>query len=389
MAKKASNGSGSIRQRSDGRWEARYVVGIDPATGKSIRKSIYGKTQKEVRQKLRAAVAAVDDGTYVEPSKMTVGQWLDIWAAEYLGAVKPLTVQAYRGKIRLYIKPAIGAVRLDRLDAHTIQSMYNALGKPRGDKPPLTNKTITNVHGVLHKALSQAVANGYIRSNPANACKPPRIIKAKIKPLDDDQMRAFLEAIRGHQNETLFTVTLFTGLREGEILGLTWDNVDFERGTITVEKQLQRSPNRGEGYFFAPLKNDNIRVVTPAPHVMKLLRSHKARQNETRIQIADVWKDNNLVFCNDLGGHLVHGTVYRQFKAIAAQIGMPDARFHDLRHSYAVAAIRAGDDIKTVQENLGHATASFTLDVYGHVTEQMQQQSAARMEAHIAALLKQ
>ena len=393
-ARKAAAGTGTIRKKTVTRngkeytfWEARYTAGTDPGTGKQIQRSISGKTQKEVAKKLKEVTASLDAGTYIAPSKMTVGEWLDIWARDYLGGVKPFTVASYTATIKNHIKPALGAIRLEALNAHTIQSFYNSLGKPKGDKPGLSPKTVKNVHGVLHKALKQAVLIGYIRSNPADACTLPRIEKKQIKPLDEEQSRRFLEAIKGHRLEDLFTVTLFTGMREGEVLGLTWNCVDFEKGLILINKQLQREKKKGGAYIFAPLKNDKARTITPAPWVMQLLRTHRSKQNEQRLRAGELWEDSGLVFTDELGHHLAIHTVYSAFKKVAASIGCPDARFHDLRHSYAVAAIRSGDDIKTVQGNLGHATAAFTLDVYGHVTDQMKRESAQRMEQYIKSVL--
>ena len=200
--------------------------------------------------------------------------------------------------------------------------------------------------------------------------------------------KLFLNAVKGHPFELLYTFVLFTGLREGEALGLTWDRIDFMRGTILVSRQLQKEKKAGGAFLLVPLKNDKPRKITPAPWVMQLLRDRKLQQYEHKEKAGAAW-DNpmNLVFTNELGGHLIPQTVVRHFKEIVASIGRPDARFHDLRHSYAVASLRSGDDIKTVQGNLGHATASFTLDIYGHVTDQMQQASAARMEAYIHGIL--
>ena len=394
MARKAADGTGTIRKKTVTRsgkqytyWEARYTEGRDPGTGKQIQRSITGKTQKEVAQKLKAATASIDQGTYISPSKMTVGDWLDIWARDYLGGVKSYTVVAYTGTIKNHIKPALGAIKLPTLNAHTIQSFYNGLTAEREGKPGLSPKTVKNVHGVLHKALQQAVAIGYLRFNPADACTMPRIQKHKIKPLDEGESKAFLKAIQGHRFETLYTVTLFTGLREGEVLGLKWDCVDFKKGTLTIDKQLQREKKKNGAYIFAPLKNDKARTVTPAAWVMKLLRTHRARQAEQRLKAGNLWEDSGLVFTNELGHHLAVHTVYKDYKALVATIGRPDARFHDLRHSYAVAAIHSGDDIKTIQGNMGHATAAFTLDVYGHVTDQMKKESAARMDSYIKDVL--
>lgn len=395
MAGKAAAGVGTIRKKTIIRqgkeytyWEARYTVGYDPGTGKQIQRSISGKTQKEVAQKLKARTAAIDAGTYIAPNKMKLADWLDIWSNEYLGGVKPFTVVSYMGQIKNHIKPALGSIRLEALSSHEIQRFYNQLATPQ-DGAPLSPKSIKNVHGVLHKALQQAVANGLIRFNPADACILPRAVRHEIQPLDELQSKAFLQAIQGHRFETLFTVTLFTGMREGEALGLMWNCVDFEKGIIRIDKQLQREKQKGGKYIFAPLKNDKARTITPAPWVMKLLHAHKIRQVQQRLQLGELAENSGLVFTNDLGGHLAIHTVYKDFKNIVTSIGCPDARFHDLRHSYAVAAIRSGDDIKTVQENLGHATAAFTLDIYGHVTDQMKQTSAARMEAYIKDILSQ
>lgn len=390
MARRAAFGAGTIRKKTitkNGKeytyWEARYTEGYDPGTGKQIQRSISGKTQKEVSQKLKAATAAIDAGTYTAPSKITTGQWLDTWAEEYLGGVKPQTVSLYRDTIRLYLVPNLGAVRLDALAPHTIQSLYNGLGKAKADRAGLSPKTIKNIHGILHKALQQAVAVGYIRSNPADACILPRVTKPEIKPLDEAQIGAFLQTIQGHRYEDLFVLTLFTGMREGEVLGLTWDCVDLKKGLLTVNKQLQKEPGRSGEYRLVPTKNGKSRTVTVAVSVITRLKRLQLRQAEQQLKMGSIWQGAGFVFTDELGLPLKHHTVYKSFKAVAATIGVPGARFHDLRHSYAVAAIRAGDDIKTVQENLGHATASFTLDVYGHVTDQMKQASADRMERFI------
>lgn len=391
MAGRSAKGTGTIRKKTVTRngkkyeyWEARYTEGADPGTGKQVQRSITGKTQKEVAQKLKAATAAIDNGTYTAPNKQTLGQWLDAWAETYLGGVKPRTVDLYKSYIRVYIKPALGAVRLESLNTHMIQSFYNALGKPTKDRPEgLSPKTVKNIHGVFHKALQQAVLIGYIRFNPAGACTLPRIEKRELTPLDDEQITAFLREIQGSRMEVLFTVTLFTGMREGEVMGLMWDCVDFEAGTITINKQLQRLRGGGGEYRLTSTKNGKSRTITPAASVMALLKRHRAAQAAQRLRAGKLWEDSGLVFTDDLGHHLAQAAVYRSFKQAAAAIGRPDARFHDLRHSYAVAAIRAGDDIKTVQEMLGHATAAFTLDIYAHVTTQMRQASAARMDAFI------
>lgn len=389
-SKKAVSGMGNIRKitkTTKGKeytyYEARYTAGYDPGTGKQIQRSISGKTQKEVTQKLKEALAALDAGTYIEPCKITVGQWLDTWSDEYLGAVKPSTVCSYKATIKTHLKPGLGAIRLDTLDVHIIQGFYNGLLYPKNNKKAISPKTVKNVHGVLHKALEQAVYNGYIHSNPTNGCVLPRVEKKQIKPLDEDQITTFIRAVKGHQYEHLFVVTLFSGMREAEALGLTWDCVDFEKSTITINKQLQLIRGTNGEYKLAPTKNSKIRLVTVAPYVLGILTKVKTEQELNRTLFGSTWNAEGFVFTNPDGEHLRMNTVYKNFKAIVRSLGYDEARFHDLRHSYAVACIKSGDDIKTVQENLGHATASFTLDVYGHVTNRMKQASAARMEQFI------
>lgn len=407
MARRAASGTGTIRKKTITRngkkyeyWEARYTSGVDPGTGRQLQRSITGKTQKEVAQKLKAATTAIDSGTYTAPSRQTVGQWLDAWLDTYCGNIKPRTLEIYQSDIRVHIKPALGAIRLEALSTQMLQNFYNTLakegreikkrdkkGKITVTKAPLSPKTVKNIHGVLHKALQQAVSIGLLRFNPADACTLPRIEKKEICPLDETETAAFLEQIRGNRLEPLFVVTLFTGLREGEVMGLMWECVDFDAGTITINKQLQlHNPVHGGAHQLGPTKNSKSRIITPAPSVMALLRRHRAAQAAEQLKAGILWQHTGLVFVDEIGRPYTKASVYRAFKRMAAAIGRPDARFHDLRHSYAVAAIRAGDDIKTVQENLGHATASFTLDVYGHVTKQMKQASAARMDAYIKSV---
>ena len=235
---------------------------------------------------------ASETGTYQEPSKLTLAEWLDIWAAEYLPDVKPRT-------------------------------------------------------------------------------------------LDSEDITRFIQVISGHPFENVYLVTLFTGMREGEVLGLTWDCIDFENGTITIRRQLMRERGKGT-YTLATPKNGKSRCIKAAATVMQILKQERTKQAEARLCAGMLWENPlDLVFTNELGRNLSAQTVYLHFKKLAEKAGVPAARFHDLRHSYAVAALQSGDDIKTVQENLGHFSASFTLDVCGHVTEQMKKAGAERMEQFI------
>jgi integrase len=338
---------------------------------------------------LAQATVEIDEGTYTEPSRLTVGAWIDVWLDEYISnTVKTSTLHNYKKCCKTYLKPHLAAIKLSALNAPTIQKMINSLQSGEGEQKSLAPKTVKNIHGVLHKALQQAVKLGFIRSNPADACQLPRITKKEIKPLDKEQISDFLDAIKGHEFETLYLVTLFTGIRQSECIGLRWRCIDFDKGAITINAQLVRDYGNGGYYFDESTKNNKVRQITPAKFIMKALKKHRIEQMKARMLAGPAWIESEYVFTNELGEHLKHVTVYKGYKRIVSELGIPNSRYHDLRHSYAVAALHAGDDVKTVQENLGHHTAAFTLDQYGHVTEQMKRESANRMDMYIRGIKK-
>jgi len=240
-------------------------------------------------------------------------------------------------------------VKLQKLTPHQVQGLCNKLFRERG----LSAKSIKNVHGVLHTALRQALKNGYILSNPADRTNLPRVEKLEIETLPEDKIAAFVERTASHQFGTIYFVTLFTDLRQSEVLGLTWDTIDFEKGCILVRRQLVKNRETSV-YEFQSLKNDKPRTMTPARAVMQRLWLHRREQSDQCMRAGEAW-DNpmNLVFTNPLGGYLVHVTVYKHYKRLVTELGIPEMRFHDLRHTYAVNALQSGDDIKTVQGNLG------------------------------------
>lgn len=377
--KRRDAGSGTIRQRKDGMWEGRYTVGYHPETGKQLTRSVYAKTKREVRDKLNKTLTEIKEGTYLEPTTMTVGQWLDTWLKEYKINIRPETKASYEMHIRIHLKPDLGRIRLNKLTTHQIQLLYNKLINERGLSP----KTVKNVHGALHAALEQAKINGYLRINPSEGTTLPKIEKEEVKTMDIDDVSAFLQAIKGDPYELPLFIDLFTGLRQGELLGLTWDCVDFEKGTLLINKQHNRAKGEKE-YHFSPLKNSRPRCLTPASAVMDALREQKKRQQEWAEIAGSAWDNReNLVFTTELGRYINNKTLWMNFKRIAKELGMEELRFHDLRHTFSVNSLQAGDDIKTVQENLGHATAAFTLSTYAHATPGMKRESANRMDAFI------
>ena len=373
MARKRANGEGNLRKREDGKgWEARYY------DLKGKRHSVYGKSQKEVIKKLEDALDAMNSDSSLEDSDTTVSQWLNIWEKDFLGNVKQGTADNYEMLMRVHVIPTLGEIKLTELKTPIIQRLYN-----KKLMEGLSPKTIKNIHGCLHKALDIAVKIDYLHKNPSSACILPRVIKPDIHPLDTPELAKFMEAIHGEEYEALITVAIFTGMRSGELLGLTWDCVDFENGLIRVAKQLLQPRKKGEVFRFGTLKNEKPRTLSPAPFVMQVLKNHKRQQQLHRLEIGPAWNDGgfpNLVFTHEDGSHLSQPTVWKALQKVLKKAGLESHRFHDLRHTYVVNAFRAGDDVKTVQQNAGHYSAAFTLDRYAHVTATMRKESAERMQ---------
>ena len=234
-----------------------------------------------------------------------------------------------------------------------------------------------------------AVRLEYMLRNPTCACVIPRVVEKKAEPLDAPEQKKLFDVLRGEEFEALFLTDIFTGMRSGELIGLTWDCVDFEHGVIHVEKQLCQVRKKGCRFYFGTLKNGKTRIIEPAPFVMEVLKKHRADQQAQKKRARDLWNEGefpNLVFTYADGSHLNQWFVCRTFQSYLAKAGLPRHRMHDLRHTFAVNSIMAGDDIKTLQENMGHYSAAFTLDRYGHVTPTMRRESANRMQAFISNL---
>ena len=401
-----AKGAGTIREVTkikNGKkytwWEGQVTIGTDPGSGKQKRKTFTGKSQKEVLKKMQAVSNSVNEGTYFEPAKITVKEWFEVWLSEYMAAVKPLTVQQYRSMSETHIYPALGSVKLCKLTAPQLQKFFNQLAidgkKQRRKNPqtgkmeimgtgqPLSPKSVRNIYDIMSKSFNTAIQQGMMKESVLQRVTIPKVIHEEVKPLTEEQQKAFFKAIQGHDFRTLYILAIFTGLREGEIIGLTWDCIDLQKGMLKVYRQLQRTPGKWSEWRFVPLKNSKTRAIKLSPYVVDLLDQLKQKQKVIKLPTEEA---ADFVFTNELGQPLNNATVYENFKKIAAQIGIPEARFHDLRHTFAVNCLQCGDNPKTVQEALGHATAAFTLNVYGHVSERMMEEHASRQQEYIKAL---
>ena len=250
-------------------------------------------------------------------------------------------------------------------------------------------KYIKNIHGCLHRALEMAVRLEYMHRNPTSSCVIPKVVEKKVEPLDTPEQKRLFETLKGNPFEALFLTAVFTGMRVGEIIGLTWDCVDFEHGVIRIVKQLVQTRTKGQRYVFGTLKNGKTRIIAPAPFVMDVLKKHKSDQERQKSEMGDLWDEGDfpgLVFTHPDGSHYSQPTIWKEFKEILIAAGIDHHRVHDLRHTFAVISLQNGDDYKTVQDALGHATAAFTLNVYGHVSERMMEEHAARQQEYIKSL---
>ncbi len=307
MAKAAQN-AGSIRQRKNGKWEARVTVGTDPGTGKPIRRSIYGNTQAEVRKQMIAVLRELDKNTYQAPEKVTVAQWMEEWLSTFCAnKVKPLTLQSYQGIIKNHIIPAIGSLRLQAVKGTYIQRLYNSM-----TAADLSGKTIKNVSAVLHKAFGVAMKQGIIAANPCGAAELPKAEHKEIHPLTDNEIPSFLSAIDASPMRNAYALCLFAGLREGECLGLSWGQVDFEKGRITVSQQLQKEKTKGGRYYIAPTtKSGKPRTIEPPPIAFQYLKAERVKQLENRLKAGSTWDNSdNLVFTDEAGKHYALHTFY-------------------------------------------------------------------------------
>ena len=379
MAKKRANGEGCIRRRTDHSWEASLRVEDDK------RRYVYGKTKNEAREKLAEIQNDVFNDTYVDENDITVEDWMDTWIDCFTAKAKESTRARYRQDIRNHINPDLGHIKIQDLKLVTVQRFLNRCKDVKG----LSEKSLKNIYLVLNKALTRAQKDGLIIKNPCVDAEIPSYEepKKKMRPLKDEEVPLFISLIKDHPFEGLYYTAMFTGMRESELIGLTWDCVDLEKGTIHLYRQYKAVRGESKTYAFTTLKNKQERSFSIPPSVVRALKKVKAKQAEWKLHYGQLFhNEGNLVFTDELGNHLATRTVYNNFKAIVRKMGLPEVRLHDLRHTYATLAIQNGVDYKTISNNLGHATVAFTMDVYADITMTMQKDSITKMESYIASL---
>ncbi len=311
--KRARNGAGSVKDLPNGKVRIYFMMPANPITGKPpYRTSVDGDTEEQTRLAMSKRIAAVSAGTYEKPNYMKLSVWLEKYINEYMDSLKPNTKREYQNTIKRYLIPHMGKYRLFELNPSLIKSVYNVLQK-KTTRGGLSAKTIRNVHALLHSALDKAVFLGYLQRNPTDGISLPRAERHKMEVIQDGDIPRFLEAIKGHRFEALYFVDMFSGARQGELLGLQWSDVDFKNGTITISKQLQREREIGGEWRLVSLKTgqSGIRTLTIAPAVVDVLRHVKAIQAQWKLNLGNEWhNDMNLVFTNEYGSHLTGSAVY-------------------------------------------------------------------------------
>ena len=383
MAKKRANGEGSIRKRKDGRWEGRYTAGHDPETGKAIYKNVLGRSQAEVKEKLKQAIGETQALDITKAGKYTVGEWMEVWFQDYAKIkVRLSSHQTYQGYIHNHIRPNIGDIPLEKLTSLDLQKFYKKLlttgrvdrveakGQPKG----LSAKTVRNLHQILSSALKLAQEQRLILTNPAEGCALPRVEHQEMKTLTTVQLASFFREARESGVFELYYLELATGLRRGELLGLKWEDVDLQRGDLRVRRQVSRI--NGD-VVEAPLKTKNAyRTLPLAEDTVSVLKEQRKKVGNSP------W-----VFPSPNGGPISPDSVLHMLHRVLKRAGLPKVRFHDLRHTFATLALQNGVDVKTVSGMLGHFSAGFTLDTYAHITSAAQRQAAQTMGSVLAETL--
>lgn len=372
--RKRGNREGSVYQRkSDGLW----VGSITLENGK--RKVFYGKRQQEVIEKLKTALYEQQQGALpTMATKQTVAQFLQVWLeSSQVQSRRPRTYERYEEVVRLHIVPTLGRYQLQKLTAQQVQAFY-----AEKLKAGLSPTTVDTFHNVLHSALKTAKKWKLVAENVCDFVDSPRTERYEAQPLTLEQSRRLLASAHGQPIEAILTLTLATGMRLGELMGLKWQDIDMKAGTLHLQRILSRVPTKlqrdgKKGYVeAAPKTKKSRRPLIIAPFALEVLKQHRERQQEAKKKAGDRWIENDYVFCTSIGTRLnPYYSIQKPLKLLLKEAELPNVRFHDLRHSAATLLMGMGVHPKIVQEILGHSNISITMDLYSHVLPTMQKEA--------------
>ena len=373
MAKKRGNGEGSISRRKNGGWMAQYAVYT--AEGRK-RKTLYGKTRAEVAAKLAEALSGREGGLTFDANNMKLDDYLRLWLTDSVrDSVRPVTYEGYARQVRNHLTPTLGPIKLRTLTPAHLRGLYR-------DKldSGLSPRTVQYIHVTIHKALKQALNDGLVPRNVAEAVKPPQVRREEIQPLTPEQTKRLVEFVSEDRLEALYVLAVTAGLRQGELLGLKWEDVDLDHGILRVKRTLSGIKD-GKPVFGTPKTAKGRRSVKLTAKAVEALEKHRERQIEEWKQLVKLWRACDLVFPTRVGTPISrHNLVTRSFKPLLVRAGLPDIRFHDLRHTCATLMLVVGTNPKVVQEMLGHANVSITLNTYSHLLPNMQGEAVGRLD---------
>ena len=375
MGKRRKKGEGSVRQRKDGRWEGRVVIGYDEK-GLPRTKNVLAKTKRECQEKLKQLRETV---TGSKPEKvrpeMPFGEWLDFWYQNYVKPqIRPTTQANYEAKIYQHIIPELGKIPLNQLAQKDLQQFYarmktgGRLIRTEQFGKGLSDSMVRGLHAACRSALEKAVQEELIRTNPAVGCKLPPKRGREMQVLSPEELQRFLIQAQAEGYYELFLLDLCTGLRRGELLALQWDDLDFKTGTLTVNKQVYEV--KGQLQVSVPKTRASIRRLVLPPGVVEVLRAYRETVDSRWMFPSPVKEDMPMT----------PGAVRRRLQIILERAGCKRIRFHDLRHTFATLSLESGMDVKTLSAMLGHVSAATTLDIYTHVTGDMQSEAAAKID---------
>ena len=379
MARKRSNGEGTIRLRADGRWEAQYISGLRP-DGKPIRRSIYGKTQADVAKRLLEVRGQIANGQSIEPVHMTVSDWLDIWFKEYVVlSKKPSTAAGYEDSIRMYIKPYVGGYKLQKLRPDEVQAGFNKLARQH-----YSPATIIKARTILRAALKRAVRNRLILTNPCEDIEIPKAEQEEVRYFSPEEQKRFLAALPDNTAGRALAFILGTGLRASECCGLRWS--DIRRDELMVAQTIRRTRNYGDGVEKTallkgtPKTRAGARCIPLSRRLTEILAAQRREQRLMRMKCGANWNENDLVFATALGTPLEGRNLTRALHAVLDKAGIERLGVHALRHTFATRAVESGMDYRTLSEILGHARVAITMQLYVHSSKETKRKAMDAMD---------
>jgi integrase len=365
-------GTGSVFRRPERKGGKEWIAQVILENGKTRQR--YFSTQAEADEALTEMLYEQKRGTLITEKDQTVKQLVEHWIENvHKKKIRESTYIEYCKLIKKHIIPGLGHRKLQQLTIQHVDEFYTKKENER-----LSASTIRHMHAILRQALSYAVKNNLVTRNVCDYVSLPRIKRHEIQPLTVEQANEFLAAAKGHRLEALFITAVLTGMREGELLALRWQDIHFEEKCLQVHRSVRFFPGRGpvEG---EPKTASSRRKIVLSPFLVDVLKQHRVHQLEARLQAGKTWEDHDLVFCNSCGGFTSPATLFDTFQKLLRNAGLPHMRFHDLRHSAATFLLAKGVHIKVVQELLGHSNILITLNIYSHVLPSLQEDAMNKL----------